>query len=291
MNDPSDLHRLSRRRHAATAQFHRWFQLYERPRDAERVERQLRLFADGFEITTADGGRITTRDAYREGITAYGPEERHAHHVRHLTITEIDRHRLRLDAEVRYERLDASGRATGATIAYEGELIGSVDFEPLFTTLKMTVVDRLAEAAFTDAYPANRALSVIHRFLSLVEAPDLGGNAYDEFLGKDAELDLVLGTATITSREELARWLAESSHRVAAGTSRHTVEAFHVAADHDGLYTVGIDLDWNGATAAGEPVAARLRYDWTLHDTGERFCRLVRSRNEPLSPAPRIPLA
>ncbi|MCX4781702.1 hypothetical protein [Streptomyces sp. NBC_01264] len=291
MNDPSAPHRLSRRRHAATAQFHRWFQLYERPRDAERVERQLRLFADRFEITTADGRRITSRDAYREGITAYGAEERHAHHVRHLAVTEIDPDHLRLDAEVHYERLDASGRTTRATIAYEGELIGSADFEPLFTTLKMTVADRSAEGTFTDAYPANRALSVIHRFLSLVEAPDLGGSAYDEFLGPDGELDLVLGTATVTSRGELARWLAESSQRLAAGTSRHTVEGFQVVTAQDGLYTVGMDLDWNGATATGEPVAARLRYDWTLRDTGERYCRLVRSRNEPLVPVPRIPAA
>ncbi|TDU73528.1 hypothetical protein [Streptomyces sp. KS 21] len=48
----ADLNRVSRRRHAAKAQFYRWFQLYERlhtrPWATDLVERQLQIFADRF---------------------------------------------------------------------------------------------------------------------------------------------------------------------------------------------------------------------------------------------------
>ncbi|MFE9566691.1 hypothetical protein ACFYM0_36990 [Streptomyces sp. NPDC006487] len=281
MSDAFPLHRHSRRRHAATAQFHRWFQLYERPRTAELVERQLQLFADDFEIRTADGRTVATRDGYRDGVAALDPDERHAHHVEHITVSEVDEHRLRLAARVRYARQDASGRVARALIAYEGELIGSVDFEPLFTRLEMTVVGRDEGGVFEDAYPAHRSLSLVHRFLSLVEAPELGGRALGELLAQDGELDLVLGAAAVGSRRELADWLLESSLLLAAGTSRHSVEDFRVIADHDGRYHVRMDVDWNGVTADGAPTAARLPYAWILSDTGERYCRLVYARNAP----------
>lgn len=170
----TDANRLSRRGHAAMAQFYRWFQLYERlhmrPWAVDLVERQLQIFADRFGIVAGDGRVTTTRDGYREGIGAYSPGERHAHLLDRIEITELDTHRLKLEAQATYRRLDRSGAVSGAHVASEGELIGSVDFEPLFTRLHLTVSDPTQGGEFRDAYPANRTLSTIHRFLYLVEA-------------------------------------------------------------------------------------------------------------------------
>ncbi|MFE3659986.1 hypothetical protein [Streptomyces sp. NPDC059165] len=290
----SDPYRSSRRAHAAKAQFYRWFQRYERhneqPSPVDPVERQLQIFADRFEIVTADGRAITTRDAYRDVTAARRPGERHTHHVNRVTVTELGTDRLKLAAEATHQRVDTSGSTTSAQVRYEGELIGSVDFEPLFTRLTMTEGERTRDAEFTDAYPANRSLSVVHRFLCLVDASELGAYGFDEILAPDGELDLVLAFREVRDRRELAQWLRESSQRVAAGTSRHGVENFRVSSARDDLYTIGMDFDWHGTARAGDLMAARLRYEWTLRDTGERYCRIVRARSTPLpaTPAPEL---
>ncbi|WP_338674267.1 hypothetical protein V1460_15290 [Streptomyces sp. SCSIO 30461] len=285
-----DLYRSSRRTHAAKAQFYRWFQLYERLHErsclVDRVERQLQIFADRFEIEAADGRAITTRDAYRDGVDSYSPTERHAHHVSSVTVTELGTDRLKLDAQATYQRIDASGETTGAQIRYEGELIGSVDFEPLFTRLAMKVAERTQGSEFIDAYPTNRALSVVHRFLYLVDAPEHGVYGFDEILAPDGELDLVLAFREVRDRRELAQWLRESSQLVATGTSQHSVENLHVVSAQDDLYTIGMDFDWHGNTRADDLMTARLRYEWTLQDTGERYCRIVRARSTPLPVTP-----
>lgn len=284
-----DRHRLSRRSHAAMAQFHRWFQLYEKLHERptwteDLVERQLQIFAEEFQLFTADGRTVDTRDAYRRGVRAYSSQERHSHHVDRLTVVELDAHRLGISAEVDYQHLDASGAVTAARINYEGELVGPVDSEPLFTRLKMSVARRTRGEEFADAYPANRALSVVHRFLSLVEAPEQGPYGLDEIIAPDGELDLAFDTRTIRDRRELAARLSQWAHHVAPGTSRHTVGDFHLLAAENDRYAIAMDLDWHATSTDGSPLAARMRHDWTLRDDGGRYCRIVRARSTPQGP-------
>ncbi|MFE3762332.1 nuclear transport factor 2 family protein [Streptomyces sp. NPDC059104] len=282
MNHDSVLHRQSRRTHAAIAQFHRWFQLYERPFGSDLVERQLQLFADRFEITTADGRIVVTRDAYREGVLALDPALRHSHHAEFVTVEEVDAHRLRLCAGVRYQRADPSGAVAGVYVAYEATLVGSADSEPRFSRLCMTPKSASAGLEFTDAYPRNRSLAFVHRWLSLVEDPTQGGDHFDELLAPDGEYDLHLGSASIRSRQEMAAWLHAASLRVA--TSRHTVEEFRVVGVEGDRYTITMDFGWSGSAADGDPMAGRMHHEWILEDTGERYCRIVSAQTTEVEP-------
>ncbi|MFF7183385.1 hypothetical protein [Streptomyces sp. NPDC008121] len=286
MTSESDLYRQSRRYNSAAAQFYRWFQLYERPRSPELVERQLQLFAGSFEIVPAVGDPVRTRDGYRKGITAYGTHDRHGHHVQQMTVQELGPDRLSLQADVHYQCRSATGLVTGTRISYEGELTGSADLEPLFTHLRITPQEHLVAGDFTDTYPANRALSLVHRWLFLVEDPAAGVHAFDELLAPDEQCSLAFGTALITNRRAMACWLQESSQRVV--TSRHTVEAFRVTGARNGEYRISMEFDWHGTAAEdGALMSGRMYHQWTLLDTGERYCRVLEARATPIVPISR----
>ncbi|MER7959680.1 hypothetical protein [Streptomyces sp. NPDC096030] len=285
MTNESDLYRQSRRYHAAKAQFHRWFQLYERPRTPELVERQLQMFADRFEIVTAGGATVRTREGYRNGIGRYGSEDRHGHRVQRVTVEEFGFHFLSLQADVLYQYRGAAGAVTGAHVSYECELTGSADFEPLFTRLRITPVGSTSGGEFIDTYPANRALALVYRWLSLVEEPSLGVGPFSELLAPDNEFSLRFGSAPITDRRAVAAWLQASSQRVA--TSRHTVAAFSATETEPGKYMVSMDFDWHGTDAGDHPRSGRVHHEWTLVDTGERYCRILQAQATPIIPISR----
>jgi hypothetical protein len=279
----SRAHRTSRRSNAATAQFYRWFQLYERPWTSQRIERQLQLFADEFTIIRADMPEVGTREQYRLGMAQFDPAHRHAHHVERVSVEELDEHRLRLTARANYQTQGPDGSRAGSVVSYDCELVGSVSFEPLFTSLAMNVESRQAEASFTDAYPVNRARSFVHRWLALVEAPGLGALGFNELLPPDGRFDLHMGQSRIRDRSEMSQWLHASAQRVS--TSRHNVKGFHVRpGDGTGRYMVEMDFDWAGTSAEGAPMAGLMHHAWTLQDDGERYCRLVAASTVPLVP-------
>ncbi|MGW2207193.1 hypothetical protein [Streptomyces sp. NPDC001774] len=283
MRSESDLHRKSRRYHSAKAQFHRWFQLYERPRTPDLAERQLQLLADHFEIVTVAGDPVRTREGYRERIMAHGPEDRYGHRVKRVTVEEFGFYFLRMRAEVHSQHLGPSGMVTGTHMVCDGELTGSVDFEPLFTRLKFTPIGITRDEELIDTYPENRARALVHRWLSLNEEPSLGAYAYDELIAPDGEFTLMFGTAPLTDRCSVAAWLQSLAQRLATG--RHVVEAFRMTEVRDGKYTIGMDIDCRGS-AESDPMAGRVRHEWTLLDTAERYCRILTAQATPIVPVP-----
>lgn len=268
------------------AQFHRWLQFYELPWSDELVERQLvELFAADFEIVFADGSTVVSCGRDRSGFAGIAPSCSWSHVVEWAEVEERDSRRVRLLASVR-SLAEAGGRHGRAAINIEAELVGELDSEPLFTRLELTPGERHRRIGVEDAYPRNRALSFVHRWLSCVENPALGAARFNELLGEDGGFELALGTSVVRDRASMAEWLEASARRVE--TSVHAIEDFvvlDVAAD---IYTIGMDFDWTGSAADGTPMRERIRHRWTLQDTGERYCRILSAETSPIRPLARV---
>jgi hypothetical protein len=273
-------------RHRALVQFHRWYQLYERPMNPERIAKQLEILDQDVTISTTRGD-VKGHDGYRHGIATLNPADLNSHRVRSATVTRLESGKIGLSAEIIYQRLEPNGTLTSAELHYEGKLRDEPGALPIFEELDVALKSLVSAPAFVDAYPGNRVGSFIHAWLWRMEELGSSPEGFRELLATDGfELHFSTGSAPITTYEQLADWFAGTGARVAK--SSHRESGLTIDASREGEYTVGVDFDWAGVDKTGQALAGRTHHDWVLKDGGERFCRIKQARVtvlRPLGPA------
>ena len=271
--------------HAARAQLHRWYQLYERP--AGGIDNALDLLAD--DVVVRSGlGEARGHEAYAARVAQLPASWRNAHTVESSELRVRDDGGLELDARVTY--LNAGMREDGgvrrAELDYATVLERGDGILPRFARVEIAQRSEGEADAYVDAYAVNRLLSLVHYYLAIIEHPDHDPEPMRELLGEGFTLNFSSGP--ITDFEGFAAWLAGPGSQVVA--SRHALENFtHETLDEDTRYRLGVDFDWAGILPDGTVVEAKTRHRWTVtNDVEERFARIESVDVEVLEPfAPR----
>lgn len=98
LKDMENLFELQQLTHAALAQYHRWYQVYEVPFTKERIEDQKDILADDVEITTLAGtmkGKAGVEDRLKvyEGWL-------NAHHIQQTKVAILPDGKISLEAGI-----------------------------------------------------------------------------------------------------------------------------------------------------------------------------------------------
>ena len=280
---PSDTDlRDSHRRHAALAQFHRWFLLYENPDYG--VENALDALAP--DVTVASGlGTAVGHDAYRTRVAELPATWQNAHRVRDADVTFPDDGTTRLTAQVTYlnRGLRPDGSVRTAELTYEATLADADPVLPRFTAIRIEQQSEGDADAFAPAYAENRLRSLAHHWLALVEHPDRAVEPFRAVLAEGFVLNFSSGP--IDTMDGLATWLAGPASAVDASGHRIDRFAFAPIAGRPDAYRVELAFAWHGLTSDGDRVTARTGHTWTVTDDPmERFARLERVDVEVLEP-------
>ncbi|WP_179380331.1 hypothetical protein [Jannaschia marina] len=267
--------------HAALAQYHRWYQVYERPEG--RLANALDILT-GDVVVTSGLGNATGRDEYAARVKQLPETWRNAHHVRSTEITHHADGTMTLAAEILYqnEGMLPDGTVRQAELSYDVSLVPGQSVLPLLSEVRIEQAGEPEEGGtFEDAYAENRMRSLVHYWLALIEDPARDPDPVREILAEDVRLDFSSGA--ITDFEGFADWLAGPGSQVAAST--HEIGNFSVEEAGEGVYRVGMDFDWNGLLPDGTRMVAKTRHDWTVeNDVSERFARIRTIDVEVLEP-------
>lgn len=266
--------------HAAKAQFYRWYQYYERSEGG--IENAIDILSPDVRVKSTLGEAKGT-DAYRERVAQLPTTWKNAHFVNNVETTIEEDGTVSLNAEITYlnEGANEDGSLRAADLNYTTKLTTSDTLLPKFSSIEIDLDKMSDQTEYKDAYATNRALSVVHYWLAIIEDPARDPEPAKEILADGFALNFSSGA--ITDFEGLKAWLTGPAASVSA--SSHSLKNFSANADNDQEITLTVGFDWQGILPDGTRLEAETLHNWTLtNDITERFARIKRVDVEIIKP-------
>ncbi len=266
--------------HLAKAQYYRWYQLYERPMNEQRITNQMDLFVDDVVIESA-AGIMKGKENYPKRLGAY-EGWKNAHHVQNVSLVTGKEGKSQVVADIRYQNIQLDGKKASYTLDYVMEF---EDISNELPKLAKVIIKPTGETkdTFEDAYPNNRINSLMYYWLSNMEQLDGNVKPFEELLTDDFELNF--STAPIKSIQELETWLNGTPKQLSQ--SSHHPENLSVKTINDTTFEVSVAFDWYGIAKNGQKMKAKTLHKWVvIDDSNERFARIKKAdvkQIEPLS--------
>lgn len=266
--------------HAVKAQFHRWFQIYERPEGG--VPNALDILTD--DATVVSGlGTANGHDEYAARVAQLPDTWRNAHVLSALDITHGTDGAMTLSAEITYQNqgLLPEGAVREAELTYTVGLVGGETVLPKLSTVKIDQSSETTTEVFVDAYAENRLRSLVHYWLALIEDPSRDPEPVREILADGFTLNFSSGA--ITDFDGFKAWLAGPGSQVAAST--HVISNSSAKTLKDDEFQLAVDFAWFGIAPDGTEFVAKTRHSWTVsNNVTERFARIKTLDVEVLEP-------
>ncbi|MFM9841282.1 MAG: hypothetical protein ACKVOQ_23660 [Cyclobacteriaceae bacterium] len=267
MNNLFELQQLT---HAALAQYHRWYQVYEVPFTKERIENQKDILADDVEITTSAGtmkGKAEVEDRLKvyEGWL-------NAHHIQQTKVAMLPDGKISLEADIEYQNIRPDQSKFSYTIHYSTELQPRENDLPLFTSLQLKPTGEVKEFQFEAAYHENRSKSFMHYWLYLMETQKGKSDKFKELLSKDFSLQLSSGQI-VDNLDKFDTWFKSVCAPIF--TSTHAHKNFSVVDNKDNTFSVSLDFDWKAINIKNENMIAETHHEWLLENNmDDRFAKM-----------------
>jgi hypothetical protein len=257
--------------HLAQAQLYRWYQLYERELNEKRISNQMEILADDVVVKSA-AGEMKGKLNYPARLAAYKGWQ-NAHHVQNVSVSDLDKDTIGLEADIKYQNIQADGQKRSYTIHYTTQLIKTKNKLPLFSSLDLKPIEETKDE-FTDAYLTNRAKSLMHYWLANMELLDGNVTPFKELLTDDLLLNFTT-SGQINSIEKLEVWLNDAPKQLSQ--SSHHPENFSIKQILENEYKMTVEFDWYGITKDGKKMTARTKHIWYLIDNiNDRFAKIKR---------------
>jgi hypothetical protein len=256
--------------HAAKAQFYRWYQYYERSDGG--IENAIDILSPDVRVKSTLG-EVKGTDAYRERVAQLPTTWKNAHFVNNVAITIEDDGSISLNAKITYlnEGANEDGSLRAADLNYTTKLASSDTLLPKFSSIEIDLDKMSDQTEYKDAYAKNRALSVVHYWLAIIEDPARDPEPAKEILADGFALNFSSGA--ITDFDGLKAWLTGPAASVSA--SSHSLKSFSANSDNDQEITLTVGFDWQGILPDGTRLEAETLHNWTLtNDITERFARI-----------------
>lgn len=267
-------------KHAAMAQLHRWYQIYE---NAETpIANQLDILELDIKLKSGLGEGIG-HAAYVQRIDQLPKTWKNAHFVRSALVTLDADGVIGLDASLTYlnQGMQADGSVRTAELKYTTALRRTAALLPKFSRVEITQISEGTAAEFRPAYVENRVLSLIHYWLALVEDPERGLEPFTEILADGFELQFSSGP--ITDFKALELWLRGPASATVAST--HEMANFSCEQVDQTTYRAQADFGWRGILPDDQLMVGKTRHHWqVVNDPKERFARIKALEVEVLEP-------
>ena len=265
---------------AALAQFHRWYQYYERPEGG--INNALDILTENVKVVSGLG-EANGQEEYKSRVTQLPNKWKNAHFPKDTKVTFNNDGTFNLSANITYlnEGLNPEGKIREADLNYTMTLEPQSDVLPKFRSIEITQKSEGFADTFVDAYAINRMRSLVHYWLALIEDPSRNPEPVEEILADDFSLNFSSGS--ITDFNGFKEWLAGPGSQVTAST--HVISNFKAEETADGEFSIQMDFDWEGILPNGTELIAKTRHNWiATNDVTERFARIKSVDVEVLEP-------
>ncbi len=254
--------------HLAKTQYYRWYQLYERKMNTERIANQMDLFTTNISIESASG-TMKGKENYPKRLDVY-KGWKNAHHVQNVAFTKDNDGKELLIADIRYQNIKPDGKKTSYSLDY------IMEFEDFSTKLPKLVKVQIkptgtTEDSFKDSYPNNRVNSLMYYWLANMEQLDGNITPFKELLADNFELNFTSGQ--VNNIEDFEKWLNNAPKQLSQ--SSHHPKDLTIETVNETTFNVSVVFDWFGIAKNGQKMKAITKHNWVVvDDINERFARI-----------------
>ena len=268
--DKPNIYHLEQQTHAALAQYHRWYQVYEVPFTAQRIANQKDILSDDVEIVSQMGS--TKGKAGLEERLKVFTGWQNAHHVQDSNVSVSTDGLLLLEADIVYQNIRPDDSKHSYTLHYSAQLRPRGTELPVFKKLLLKPTGEIKDFRFESAYAENRAKSFMHYWLFLVETAHGNSEKFQEMLADGFAMELG-DKRRLDNWVAFDAWIKSINNQIA--TSTHTAKNFTLTDRGDDGLQVSVDFDWKGVNREGQHMVAETHHEWLLtNNQDERFARL-----------------
>ncbi len=128
-----------------------------------------------------------------------------------------------------------------------------------------------------------RIRQFIQQWFQLIESKKTDPERFKPMLAP-AEFSLGFPGAgsNIRTFQDFRQWVKQQNKRLSR--SQHRLENVQILEVESGRIKAKVDFAWQGVNQAGIQMGGRLRHEWDLLETSERFLRLANARVTMLEP-------
>jgi hypothetical protein len=267
-------------KHAAMAQLHRWYQIYENYDTT--LANQLDILASDIKLKSGLGEGVG-HEAYSQRINQLPKTWKNAHLVNGSNFKLAADGTIDLDITLTYlnQRMKPDGSVRSAELTYTTKLKPTANVLPQFSQIEIKQLSEGVAPAFKDAYPENRVLSLMRYWLALIEDPNRNLDPFKEILADGFELQFSSGK--INDFQAFEKWFCGPASAVAAST--HVIDNFSYELIDKDTWRVQADFARQGLLPDGKKMITKSRHRWTVIDNPqERFARIKTAAVEVLEP-------
>lgn len=268
------------RKHAALAQYYRWYQLYEN--DDSLVANALDILDP--EVTIKSGlGEAKGHDAYSKRVAALPQAWDNSHKVQNVNVTLNADGTSDLVANIIYlnKGMLPDGTIRSANLTYRTKLKQGDAPLPKFTVIEIAQNSDGKAESFVSAYPENRVRSLMHYWYALLDNPNRNAEPFRELLADGFRLNY--STGVIDDFDKFKAWYTGPAAAVAV--SSHIITSFEVTELGPNMFDMQAVTDWNGILPNGQELVARIRLNWVVVDNpADRFAKIKTFDVEQLVP-------
>ncbi|CAZ98611.1 hypothetical protein [Zobellia galactanivorans] len=274
----------TRDQHLAKVQLYRWYQLYERPMNDQRINNQLEMLDENITMINASEEFKGTKD-YPKRLKVYDGWQ-NAHHIKSIEVSLLEDNSIGLEADLHYQNIKPNGEKQSYALHYNDirleKFVGDL---PKFTRVEIVPVGPTDED-FEDAYPTNRTKSLMHFWLAHMESLDGNVSPFKELLVDNFKLHFSTNNAPIVNIDDLEKWLNGTPKQLKE--SSHFPENFSVKVISEKEYEVDVDFVWEGLTKENQKLTATTTHHWVVQDNpNDRFAKIKEAnitQKVPLAP-------
>lgn len=257
-------------KHAALAQYYRWYLLYEN--DEATVDNAVEILDENVRVKSGLGESKGSA-AYRERVGKLPKAWDNAHHVKDVNVTINPDGSTSLVANISYfnKGMLPDGAVRVGELTYLTTLKPGGGLLPLFSDIEIVQNSESRAANFVSEYPHNRVRSLVHYWLALMENPARSADPFRELFADGFVLNF--STGKIDSFEKFKAWYDGPASSIK--TSTHRINSLKIAETGPNKYAVVADFDWQGITPNGQVMVGRTVHNWTVLDTpSDRFPKI-----------------
>jgi hypothetical protein len=277
---PADEVRLGYKKHAALAQYYRWYQFYEN--DESPFANALDILDP--EVTVKSRlGEAKGHDAYAARVAGLPKAWDNSHRVQDVNVTPNADGTTDLVANIIYlnKGMMPDGTVRSANLTYRTKLKQGEALLPKFTAIDIAQNSDGKVDSFVSAYPENRVRSLLHYWLALIETPNRDVEPFREIFADGFRLNF--STGVVDDFDKFKAWYTGPASAVAA--SSHVVTSFVVSEIGPNIFGVTAETDWNGILPNGTEMVGRTRLNWVVVDNpADRFAKIKTVNVEMLVP-------
>ena len=172
-------------------------------------------------------------------------------------------------------------RLMSSSLLTLGATISLIACSPQSVTSAQDIKPTVSVEDIENNYMRTRLLTVVHRWLELVENPNRTADPFKEVVADEIYFDFSSGA--IENFDDLAAWIKGPASSVAY--SKHDLSGFSFKSTGDNQYELNVTMDWQGLLPDGQRMSAKTQHNWTVVDNpSETFARIKTINVEVLEP-------